>query len=223
VKATAVEYQTSLSAARNILLSKANSNGLLADATIVGFPDDDCWYPAGTLEHVIGTFSKNSGLDLWFCRYASNPVSIVDVTQDTVLASPRDVIRNASSNTMFVRGRVLHQGVTFDENLGVGTVNNGAEDTEFALHSYITGAQSMYLPVAAVGHRDKNSALRAKYYRGGLIAIARYALYEPRIGVELIRKILVGLYLVVRGELSPAGFGSAVGMAFKMRNAYAKS
>jgi hypothetical protein len=116
------------------------------------------------------------------------------------MASPRDVIRQASSNTIFVRGRVLRDDRVFDETLGVGTVNGGGEDTEFALRAWLSTPQ-----------------LRPKYYRGGLIALARHARQQPRIGFEFARKLAVGLWLVGTRQLPVAAFRTAVSAAMKSR------
>lgn len=207
----------SLSAARNLLLAYASSNGIIDSRTVVGFPDDDCWYPAGTLEHIARAFAQSPQLGLWFCRYSSQPLPVAGINRASRLASPRDVIRQASSNTIFVRGRVLRDDRVFDETLGVGTVNGGGEDTEFALRSWLSSAQSFYLPAPVIGHRDKTPQLRPKYYRGGLIALARHARQQPRIGFELARKLAVGVYLVGTRQLPVAAFRTAVSAAMKSR------
>lgn len=210
----------SLSAARNLLLSYAISNGMIDSETVVGFPDDDCWYPAGVLESVAHAFANSPKLGLWFSKYSSTPVPIINAAAAT-RASARDVIREVSSNTMFVRGRVLRSTPVFDETLGVGTVNGGGEDTEFALRAYLSSAQSLYVPAAVIGHRDKSPQLRPKYYRGGLIALARHARQQPRIGVEFARKLAVGVWLVGTRQLPATAFRTAVTAALKSRQSAA--
>jgi hypothetical protein len=217
VQAIPATETLSLSAARNLLLSYASSNGIIDSKTVVGFPDDDCWYPHGTLEMIVRLFARSSQLGLWFCRYSSKPVPVDEACRALRAASARDVVREASSNTIFVRGRVLRDDAVFDETLGVGTVNGGGEDTEFALRAYLSSDQSVYLPAPVVGHRDKTPQLRPKYYRGGLIALARHARQQPRIGYELLRKLAVGLYLVLTRQLPIAGFRTAVAAALKSR------
>jgi hypothetical protein len=207
----------SLSAARNRLLAYASSNGLIDGETVVGFPDDDCWYPQGVLELVARSFAQSPQLGLWFCRYSSNPAPVGEAKRAMGPASPRDVIREASSNTMFVRGHVLASDPVFDETLGVGTVNGGGEDTEFALRAYLSSHRALYLPAPVIGHRDKIPQLRPKYWRGGLIALARHARRQPRIGFELARKLAVGVWLVGTRQLPVAAFRTAVAAALKSR------
>jgi hypothetical protein len=217
VQALPVSHALSLSAARNYLLSHIVAGGLIESDTVDGFPDDDCWYPAGTLDFVAQSFAQMPSLDLWFCRYASLPVSLARTEAEPRKATPREVVRYASSNTMFVRGRILQAGMAFDESLGVGTPNGGGEDTEFALRAYLASRRSIYFPAPVVGHRDNIPQLRPKYYRGGLIALARHAPREPRIGFELIRKLAVGLWLVGTRQLAITTFSKAVAAALRSR------
>jgi hypothetical protein len=207
----------SLSAARNLLLSFACYHGMIVSRTVVGVPDPDWWYPRGTLELMARCFAQSSRLGLWFCRYSSQPTTVAETKGAMRLASPRDVIREASSNTMFVRDRVLREDAAFDETLGVGTANGGGEDTEFALRAYLSSGSALYLPAPVVGHRDKSPQLRPKYYRGGLIALARHARRQPRIEFELARKLAVGLYLVGTRQMPVAAFRTAVSAALKSR------
>lgn len=214
VEASSIPNQVSLSAARNSLLSRALADGVIGSATIVGFPDDDCWYPQGTLEYIADQFTRAPELDLWFCRYSSDPLPAGGTDMASRPASVHQVIREASSNTMFVRGWIIRSGILFDEELGVGTSNGGGEDTEFALHAHVLSTHTMHLDAAAVGHRDKSPRLRARYYRGGLVAIARHAQKRRGIAAELARKIAVGGWLTLRGELSLPEFFDALSAAF---------
>jgi hypothetical protein len=213
VDVSSIPHQTSLSTARNVLLSRALSRGLIASTTVVGFPDDDCWFPQGTLEYIADQFSRDPGLDVWFCRYSSNPVSPAEVGVGSKPARVRDVVRHLSSTTIFVRGRVIQAGALFDESLGLGTPLGGGEDTEFGLHAYTLAKRTIHFDAAAVGHRDRNPQRRAKYYRGGLVAIAKHA-RRAGVVIELIRKIAVGGWLMLRRDLSLAEFLGALGTAF---------
>lgn len=208
VDVSRVPNRLSLSAARNILLKRAASRGLIGPDTVVGFPDDDCWYPDGVLARVAAEFERAPQLDLWFCRYASRPTAADEAPARR--ARTREVIRQASSNTMFVRGRALRSGLLFDEELGVGTPAGSAEDTEFALRVHLLRRQTRYADQALIGHRDKNAAMRARYYRGGLVAIARHARRRHRVAGELCRKIGVGAWLTLRGDLSFTSYRGAL-------------
>ena len=119
------------------------------------------------------------------------------------------MVRNASSNTMFVRGRLLATINRFDESLGVGTPNLGGEDLDFAMRAHRVARLSYFCDQAAIGHRDKLVHLRATYYRGSLMVLARYALRNLGAAREYARKVAIGFYLVLRRELPLGAFLAA--------------
>src|SRR5215471_11995015 len=48
--------------------SRARNEGLrVAKGTIIGFPDDDCWYSPGVLEFVVQWFTQHSEFEGLFC------------------------------------------------------------------------------------------------------------------------------------------------------------
>jgi hypothetical protein len=100
----AIDRRISLSAARNLLLRQAR---VPLDG-IVAFPDDDCWYPPGFLAEVVELFRREPMLDFWFCRYGAAPAPcprLVDAPRHP--ATMARIVRNASSNTIFLRGSVV--------------------------------------------------------------------------------------------------------------------
>jgi hypothetical protein len=208
VSASAIDRRISLSAARNrLMIPMIKANQIGPDA-VVGFPDDDCWYRAGTLATIIARFEDAPQLDLWFCRYASQPKS-AELDNVGRAARAREVVRIASSNTMFVRGRIACEIGSFDETLGVGTPNLGGEDTDFALKAYRLAKASWFHDAALIGHRDLQPGLRAKYYPGSLLVLGRHASTNFSLMKEYLRKIAVGMIMLVRRELSLRAFLSA--------------
>jgi hypothetical protein len=204
VRPQAIPNLVSLSKARNLLLAPTLKR--IPNDALVAFPDDDGWYPDGLVPQLTERFAADPGLGFLFCRYGSQPRMWSDQPAPEVrLASARDVVRNASSNTLFVTGATAHQVGLFDEALGLGTPNQGAEDLDYALRAFLSSERSTYMDAVLVGHRDKNPQIRAKYYRGGLITLARYAGRRGAIGAEYVRKVGVGAYLCLRREL---GFGA---------------
>lgn len=206
-----VPGMVSLSGARNLLLAEGHRLGWMAGDEIVAFPDDDCWYPGGVLPHVHDAFARQDELDFWFCDYASQPAPVdASLERD---ASVHDVLRRASSNTMIFRSRVANAVGDFDPDLGVGARMNGSEDTDYALRAFRIARRVRFMPLACIGHRDRNPAIRAKYYPSGLLVIARHARAIAGLRGALARKLAVGSALTARGELSPRAFLSAVGRA----------
>lgn len=205
VEAIALPGIVSLSAARNILIDHAMARDGFASDTIVAFPDDDAWYPAGFLRQLAALFEARSALDFWFCRYGSAPVE-ADIAALVRPADARTVVRNASSNTIVFRGKLMWQLGNFDENLGLGTPNVGGEDLDYALKAFARSRETLYADAPLVGHRDKETGLRTKYYPGSIMVLGRHARSGPGQLSEYLRKIAVGAYLVGRRELSPRRF-----------------
>lgn len=208
VRPVAVAGQVPLSTARNILLRQLATDGAIAADTLVAFPDDDCWYPPGFLQQVAMLFARNPQLDFWFCRYASNPSQARFAEAEPGIARPAEIVRNASSNTIFMRGRVVNAIGEFDEGLGVGTPLGGAEDLDYVLRACRAARRTAYWDAALVGHRDKSRQLLARYYASSLVVLARHA--RNGVSREFHRKIAVGIYYVLRRRLALAEFGRAL-------------
>jgi hypothetical protein len=214
---TATERRVPLSAARNFVLRGLKARAAIGADALVAFPDDDCWYPEGFLHEVVRLFERHDRLDLWFCRYGSRPVRAAFADSAPAPARASDLVRNASSNTIFLRGRVVNGIGEFDESLGVGTPMGGSEDLDYALCASRLSRQTVYQASVLVGHRDKSPQIRARYYRSSLVVLARQA--GKGAVREYLRKIAVGLYLTMRRELPPADFLRALREALLARRA----
>jgi hypothetical protein len=208
VECSAIDRLVPLSVARNLLLRPKLAAGSVDANTVVAFPDDDAWYPVNFLAGVIALFRDQADLDFWFCRYGAAPCGGDWNTPGLVLAPRRAVVRKSSSNTMFVRGSVVAVIGDFDEKLGLGTALASAEDVDYGLRAFNAARLSVLRDEVLVGHRDKLPGLRGKYYPGSLFVLARHARQG---GVtEFLRKFAIGLYLVIRGELSLERYLSAL-------------
>lgn len=201
--------QLPLSVARNKMLDTILADRIVDDA-LVAFPDDDAWYPDGVLEHIHDQFAADPALDLWFCRYGSQASLPRGVAEQA--PSLQNLLSFASSNTTVLRGAILRRIGGFDEDLGLGTPARSGEDTEFAMRAFLAARKAAFLPAHVVGHRDFSRAVRARYYAGSLVAIARHAGQSVRGVGALMRKLAVGLALTAKGELSPAGYAEALVM-----------
>jgi hypothetical protein len=214
VRPVAVAGRVPLSIARNMQLRSLISERSIGPDALVAFPDDDCWYPGGFLRQVAALFERDSALDFWFCRYASRPSADSSVSAAGG-ARMGEIARNASSNTIFLRGRVVNAIGEFDEALGVGTPLGGAEDLDYALRAHRVARKTAYYDAALVGHRDKSPSVRARYYASGLVVLARHA--GNGAGRECLRKLAVGVYLTLRRELPVRDFVKAMRQAFGSR------
>ena len=131
-----ISGRLSLSAARNRLLALARSEGLLDTADVVGFPDDDAWYPDGFLSFVAQALAPDTGNAVFFCQYGSQPVSVREPAGRglaVAAVNTHDLVKNISSNTMFFRASVARQVPGFDEDIGLGAPFNGGEDLDLQI------------------------------------------------------------------------------------------
>jgi hypothetical protein len=211
MEVSACAEQIPLSVARNRMLDVLLSDGV-ADSALVAFPDDDAWYPDGTFDHVLTAFADRPSLDLWFCRYG--PQAAFDPAAVPVRPSLQQVLSFASSNTIALSGRLLKAIGGFDETLGLGTPVKSGEDTEFAMRAWLGARGILFEDARMIGHRDFSPAVRAKYYGGSLLAIARHAGRSRAGCFAFLRKLLVGVALVFKGDLPPRAMLGAWSVLF---------
>jgi hypothetical protein len=208
VRPVGVPGRVPLSTARNLMLRPLLTQRAIRPDALIGFPDDDCWYPAGFLRQVVALFQGDATLGLWFCRYGSQPLETRFAETAPRSARMSEVVRNASSNTLFLRGRVVDAVGEFDETLGIGTPLGGAEDLDYALRAHRVAGKTAYGAAVLVGHRDKSPETRVRYYTSSLIVLARHARHGT--WRELLRKVAIGVYHTLRGELGCATFAAAL-------------
>jgi glycosyltransferase involved in cell wall biosynthesis len=202
-----IDHQISISAARNRLVDPLLAHNGIQAETLVLFPDDDAWYPAGSLEHIASLFTNVRDLDLWFCRYGS--AARYSRPKDEK-PSFQDVLSYASSNTIAVRGRILLETGGFDERLGLGTPARGGEDTEFAIRAHFASRKTLFADAKLIGHRDPSPEFRSRYYLGGLAAIRRYARKSLSARAAFLRKLAVGAAFVLLRRHTLADFSGAI-------------
>lgn len=215
---TASAKQVPLSVARNLMLDELLADDKIAlSNAVVAFPDDDAWFPRGTLEYVYDRFSADEDLGFWFCRYGST-ASMPPLVEEK-RARLQDAISRASSNTIFLRGNILQKIGGFDESLGLGTIAKSGEDTEFAMRAFFAAQKVCYAPFRMIGHRDFDPSIRAKYFPGTVVALGRYTWQSPHAFLAFTRKILVGCALMIKRELPVSEFMRAWQMYSSNRSA----
>lgn len=205
----AIPSRIPLSAARNLLLEQAMQSEGLDEATVVGFPDDDCWLPAPFLSNLTRAFQADPALDLFVCGLSLEPQPSHFDASLLHPAVASEVVRMGSSNNIFLRGSLAGNLGAFDTALGLGTPNHGGEDTDYAVRAFLQAQSTQYIEANLVGHQSSDLSSTAKYYRGALVVLARYASRHPGLMKEFSRKFLVGVYLVLRGKLAPGSYTAA--------------
>jgi GT2 family glycosyltransferase len=200
-----------LSTARNMLLADLPKY-LLTDNAVIAYPDDDAWYVDASLADVVTAFEEDPLLDFWFTRSGQDPTW----PGYKVMRSPslQQLLSNATSNTIFLRGSMVARLGGFDESLGLGTSAISGEDTDYALRAFRLARKTMFLATATVGHRHPDRRDRELYFEGALYAIAKHALALRGGKYALVRKIAIGLILTLGGRIGHKQFFGSLRIAF---------
>lgn len=151
----------------------------MASGGLVGFPDDDCVFPAGVLDRVDAAFHKDirlavltgpaasptGGLGSGRWRPDAGPITIDNVWTSVI-----------EFNLFLRRGVALSLG-GFDETLGPGTVFGSAEGNDLVVRAFRAGHKAWYDPDLRIIHPDKRltkeATVRAGRYGAGLGHVLR--------------------------------------------------
>lgn len=199
-----------VAAARNAGLARAERAGLLDGDVAVGFPDDDCYYPAGSLAHVAAHLRDH---DFVFGCYG--PADGVDPERFPAgvhAATIPLVMRAATSITTFYRGSAVGAIGGFDERFGVGARVPAGEDADYALRALAAGLRGVYARDVEVRH-DYKPGNPAAYYPGGVAALGKQIGVLPGAARASASVFRHGLRLVRAGTMPAATVAAALGLA----------
>jgi len=141
----------------------------LVTAPLVGFPDDNCWFPADTLGQVIHRFATDVGL-----AGLSGQQRTVDGRPSMLrwLSSPGPVtrsnfMRTSIMSTMFFRMSVLAEVGTFDEGMGVGSSGwyGAGEESDLMIRVLDAGGRVDYEPGLVVLQDEPRDEADAAFVR----------------------------------------------------------
>jgi GT2 family glycosyltransferase len=142
-------------------------------ADLVGFPDDDCIYPAGLLQRVAERFAADPGLDGLSARTADVHGRSDKGWGDGVAGLRKDNVWNlVASAGLFLRRPLVNRVGEFDERLGLGsgTPYTCSEETDYVIRALEAGARIEYDPSLVVEHElaaHDRDGLRARGRREG--------------------------------------------------------
>ncbi|MGY2051401.1 WecB/TagA/CpsF family glycosyltransferase [Methylobacterium sp. JK268] len=160
-------------------LSRARNLGLTcARGTVLGFPDDDCWYDPEVVERVAALFAAPGAPDL-ICGRTLDGVGVESVSAHLPAAASierHNVFLAGNSNGLFVRRRLAERAGGFDDSLGVGAATpfQSGEETDFILRCLARGGTGRFDPSLVVRHDRIAEDARA--------AADRAARYAPGFG-----------------------------------------
>ena len=195
-----------LSRARNAALKRVH-------ADIVGFPDDDCFYPLGFLHTLARTFVADSSID-GLCvppvdehtgeRFRGFKGSRASLTSSNIWSL-------TSSIGLFLRSDVIKAVGGFDESLGLGAGTGwlASEDRDYPLRALENGFRVMYEPRLGVWHPSlKYDLTRAYSYGAACGRVLRQHGAGPYdvVRMVLVRPLGAALLALTKGKVNIARY-----------------
>jgi glycosyltransferase involved in cell wall biosynthesis len=148
-------------------LSRARNVGLpLAKGDIIGFPDDDCWYPEQLLATVAEWFASHPEFGGLFTnlRNAGNAPIGPKRPAETSPCTKENLWHCGISPSAFLRRQVTDAVGAFDEKIGVGAASRyqSGEDIDYFLRVLSRGLDLCYEPAITVHHPSFHSDERLR-------------------------------------------------------------
>lgn len=131
-----------------------NAGLALGPAELVGFPDDNCWYPPGALAAVLASFGADPSLTVLSGRQTTldGRPSMLRWLPAPGRVTRRTFMRTTIMSTMFFRRDAVDAAGRFDESMGVGSAgwHGAGEESDLLLKVLETGGRAWYDPTLAV-------------------------------------------------------------------------
>ncbi len=139
--------------------SKARNVGLrAARGEIIGFPDDDCWYPDDLLAKITAWFPAHPEWDGLFgvLRDEKNRLTGPKWPQVGCPSTPETLWGAGITPVAFLTRRAVEAVGSFDERVGPGVASGyySGEDLDYMLRSLTQGFRMWHDPSLAVHHPD---------------------------------------------------------------------
>jgi glycosyltransferase involved in cell wall biosynthesis len=191
---------TGLSRARNIAVSHVLADDSLERASVVAFPDDDCWYPPGLLASVA---DRIVGWDVLMGSYSDSPPA---PDHQRFPPTPgeldwRQAYEQTASVTQFYTAAAIRKVGLFDERFGVGARFPSGEDADYLVRAIHLRSRCLYDPSLVVGHR-RMTARDDRHFIGGTVLLAKHAREVTVARRLLVRRLLAGAKRTATGGMS---------------------
>ncbi|MCB1540967.1 MAG: glycosyltransferase family 2 protein [Rhodoblastus sp.] len=198
-------------------LSRARNVGLThCRATIVAFPDDDCWYPDALAEHIVALFDADMDAGVITGRTvdAAGADSLGLFLDADAAITKSNIWLIGNSNSLFIRTEIARRIGGFDESLGVGasTPFKSGEETDFLLRALATGARGFYRRDLLVHHDQApvggaGGVARAQDYARGFGRVLRLHAYgAPYLAMRVIRTSARAALALATGDMATARY-----------------
>ncbi|MEJ5945312.1 glycosyltransferase [Pseudokineococcus basanitobsidens] len=134
----------------------------LVTAPVVGFPDDNCWYPPGTLLQVVDAFTGEPGLAGLSGRQLTEggAPSMLRWKASAGPITRHNFLRTSIMSTMFFRRADMDAVGHFDETMGVGSFGwyGAGEESDLVLRVLAAGGRVRYDPALVVLQEEPRDA-----------------------------------------------------------------
>ncbi len=198
-------------------LSKARNVGLKAcRGALIGFPDDDCWYPRDLVARLIALFAADPTVDVLTGRTtdAAGADSLGLFLGADAPISRSNIWMVGNSNSLFLRADAARKAGGFDETLGVGATTpfKSGEETDFLLRVLAAGAKGRYRRDIVVHHDQApvggaGGVARAQDYAQGFGRVLRlHGFGAPYAAVRVARSSARALLSAATGDLTTARY-----------------
>ncbi len=197
-------------------LSKGRNAGLaLARGAIVGFPDDDCYYPASLLEQILQRFASHedaSGICVRCIDYRGYD-SAGRSDRRGGLITKQNVWSRAVSVGMFLKTDATLQAGGFDERIGLGSNSPylSGEETDLLLTLVGQGHRIYYDPLLHVFHPPNPPVITPRhivrsyaYGMGKGLLLRRHEYRHHHVALHVVKPVLGAIVAVLRGNLALA-------------------
>ncbi|PKM76775.1 MAG: glycosyltransferase family 2 protein [Firmicutes bacterium HGW-Firmicutes-15] len=192
--------------------SRARNLGLKhASGEIIGFPDDDCWYPTDLLKNVLDFFNRCPEWDGFIGRTVGIEGNTVMLRFDNRAGAVTkyNAWRRGVTSTMFFKSHIMMASGGFDEQLGVGADSpwGSGEETDYLIRLLNDGCRIFYDPTLILYHPNplkyaqEKLLVRAYSYGCGMGKVLRKHNYPLWFFLYyLIRSIGGGLLALSRAD-----------------------
>ncbi len=140
-----------------------NAGLALGTAPLVGFPDDNCWYPPGTLTAVLDAFAAEPALAVLSGRQTTEDgrPSMLRWLARPAAVTRRTFMRTTIMSTMFFRRAEVDRAGGFDDDLGVGSSgwHGAGEESALLLAILDAGGAARYEPGLTVLQEEPRDAV----------------------------------------------------------------
>lgn len=188
-----------------------NAGTPLAGASIVAYPDDNCWYPPTIFRAVVEFLARRtdlSGITGMQVTTAGVPSMLRWLPQPATVTR-RNFLRTSVSSTLFLRHEALPSPTPFDEGVGVGSPGRrgAGEESDLLLRMLASGHTVEYRPEIRVFQDDDRDEITpafidkmARYGVGQGYLWRRHSLPVSSLAYYTARKVAGAGVRAARGQ-----------------------